>query len=238
MNCEKCQDLLSDYVDGHLSADDRRELALHIDECVPCYSVSEDLDAIVDFCRENRGSYDPVPNSRAMWVRIRNTVESERAALEAAVSRQEPQGTGFWSRIGTLSWQLSFTQLIATVSAIAIVVSIITTASLRHMGGTTSAEQKSAIEPTVQAETVTDLDSRTSQQQMDINYWNQRVEQRKSRWSPQIRDAFERNLSAVDQAVNDSRRQLMQNPHDEISEEMLNAAMDEKKELLKDFSDQ
>jgi hypothetical protein len=38
--------------------------------------------------------------------------------------------------------------------------------------------------------------------------------------------------------VNDSRQQLKQNPHDEISEEMLNAALNEKMELLKDFSEQ
>jgi hypothetical protein len=83
-----------------------------------------------------------------------------------------------------------------------------------------------------------DIDGRLRRQQFDINYWNQRVEQRKARWSSRVRDAFEKNLSAVDRTVMESRQQLMQNPHDEISEEMLNAALNEKMELLKDFSDQ
>jgi hypothetical protein len=140
-------------------------------------------------------------------------------------------------------WQLTFPQLIATVSAIAIAVSIITTASLRKLGGV-SAESETAISESgarsapVVRNASSELDSRISQKQLDINYLNQRIEQRKSQWSPQIRSAFEKNLLVIDRAVNESRQQLVQNPHDEISEEMLNVAMDEKRELLKDFSDQ
>jgi hypothetical protein len=53
-----------------------------------------------------------------------------------------------------------------------------------------------------------------------------------------VRDAFDRNITALDRAVDESKQQLMQNPHDEVSEEMLNAALTEKMELLKDFSEQ
>lgn len=239
MNCEKCQELLSDFIDGDLSVEDRRLLASHLEECLPCYSVLEDLEAIVDFCREHRGEYDPVPNSRAMWVRIRNTVESERQAASATATSSIEGKDGFWARLGATKWQLSFTQLAATVSAIAIAVSIITTASISKLRAT--ADRTETAGPDVSSSTTTsaaDIDGRVRQQQFDINYWNQRVEQRKGRWSSRVRDAFEKNLSAVDRAVLESRQQLMQNPHDEISEEMLNAALNEKMELLKDFSDQ
>jgi hypothetical protein len=81
------------------------------------------------------------------------------------------------------------------------------------------------------------LDERMRQQQLTIEYWNQRVEQRKARWNPQVREAFERNVSMLDQTVEDSRRVLIQNPHDEVYEEMLNTALNDKMELLKEFSD-
>ena len=65
----------------------------------------------------------------------------------------------------------------------------------------------------------------------------QRVEARKSRWSPRMREAFERNLSVIDAAVNDSMQQLDQSPHDAVSEDALDAAMRNKKELLRKFAE-
>jgi hypothetical protein len=81
-----------------------------------------------------------------------------------------------------------------------------------------------------------DLNSRMWQQQQAISYWNARVEMNKARWSAQMRDTFDRNLGVIDQAVNDSLMELRKNPHDEVSEEMLNAALNEKIALLKEFS--
>jgi hypothetical protein len=78
---------------------------------------------------------------------------------------------------------------------------------------------------------------RTRQQQQMIDYWNQRVEMNKVRWSPQMRATFDRNLRVIDQAVNDSLSELSKNPHDEVSEEMLNAALSEKLAILKEFAD-
>jgi hypothetical protein len=72
---------------------------------------------------------------------------------------------------------------------------------------------------------------------MEIDYWNKRVEQQMARWSPQMRQSFERNLTVINQAVADSRNQLLVDPHDEVSEEMLNSALSEKMQLLKEFSD-
>ena len=70
-----------------------------------------------------------------------------------------------------------------------------------------------------------------------MSYWNQRVELNKARWNQQMRDTFDRNLLVIDQAVNDSLNELNRNPYDEVSEEMLNAALNEKLALLKEFSE-
>jgi hypothetical protein len=78
--------------------------------------------------------------------------------------------------------------------------------------------------------------SRVSQQQQSIAYWNERVEFNKARWNPQMRETFDRNLKVIDEAVNDSLDALSKSPHDEVSEEMLNAALSEKISLLKEFA--
>ena len=52
-----------------------------------------------------------------------------------------------------------------------------------------------------------------------------------------MREAFERNMNVIDQAVNYSRDELRRNPHDEVSEEMLNSALSDKMELLREFAD-
>ena len=82
-----------------------------------------------------------------------------------------------------------------------------------------------------------DVRNRISQQQQLISYWNQRVEYNKARWNPQMRETFDRNLAVIDQAVNDSFDSLSKNPHDEVSEEMLNTALNEKLSLLKEFAE-
>ena len=43
MNCEKCQDLIGDFLDGALSQEDQSTLNLHLEECLSCADVRNDL---------------------------------------------------------------------------------------------------------------------------------------------------------------------------------------------------
>ena len=52
-----------------------------------------------------------------------------------------------------------------------------------------------------------------------------------------MRETFDRNMSVIDAAVNDSMSRLTQNPHDEVSVDILNVALDDKVQLLKEFAD-
>ena len=81
------------------------------------------------------------------------------------------------------------------------------------------------------------VEDRYRQQQQAIAYWNQRVELNKARWNPQMRETFDRNMSVIDAAMNDSMSHLRVDPHDEVSEEILNDALNDKLALLKEFSD-
>jgi anti-sigma factor RsiW len=225
MNCEKYQDLLSDFLEGSLTPEDHNRVEAHLSDCGVCAEARSDVDAIVMFCRENRGEYEAVPNERALWLRISNTIESDLAVLPRALVKAK---AGWWARLMNQSWQLSFPRLAASAAVIVIVVALGTIVGVRRFqgsGGTPVVATGSSVE------------ERYRQQQQVIAYWNQRVELNKARWSPQMRETFDRNMSVIDAAVNDSMRQLTQNPHDGVSEDILNAALNDKVELLKEFAD-
>jgi hypothetical protein len=243
MNCEECQELLSDFLDGELTGEGHVSLSTHLEECLSCLSTRDELNSIVSFCRDCRGEYEAPPNERALWVRIRNTIEAEQdAGAAVAIPARAARSTSRWSRIRDRSWELSFSQMTGAIAAIAIAVALATVFGMRSMEGglghnrqetlaTDSSHQGQSMTPSAFAP-----DERMRQQQMVIEYWNQRVEQRKARWNPQVREAFERNVSVLDQTVEDSKRVLSQSPHDEVYEEMLNTALNDKMELLKEFS--
>ena len=230
MNCEKCQELIGDLVDGALSREDESSLSSHLEECLSCVDVRNDLQSIVAFCKTHRGEYSAPPNVDALWLRIRNMIEAE--AVPAARAATSKSGS-LWSRWMNRSWELSMPQLVASAAAIVLVVSLGTTVGLRRWDTSRVTPPPS----TARAQAATYIRDRMWQQQQAINYWNQRVETNKARWNQEMRDTFERNLKVIDQAVNDSLNELNRDPHDEVSEEMLNAALNEKLALLREFSD-
>ena len=233
MNCEKCQDLISDFLDGALSREDQSMLNSHLEECLGCTGVRTDLESLVGFCRTQRGQYPAPPNEKALWLRIRNVLESEATAVKAA---PVPAGRNSWTNWISRSWEVSLPQLAASAAVIVLVVSLSTAVGLRRWQSGVTGSAPSTELPTLNISS-TDVHHRLSHQQQSIAYWNQRVEFNKARWNPQMRETFDRNLKVIDEAVNDSFDALSKNPHDEVSEEMLNAALNEKLSLLKEFAE-
>ncbi|HET6892395.1 MAG TPA: zf-HC2 domain-containing protein [Pyrinomonadaceae bacterium] len=231
MNCELCQELIGDLVDGTLSREDESKLNLHLQECLDCDEVRGDLESIVTFCREHRGEYSAPPNENALWLRIRNVIEAENQSY-AAQSSAQPARSKSWREWFSRSWEVSLPQLAGSVAAIVLIVSVITAVGVRRWEGSSVRGTTAVIDTAA-----TNVRDRLWQQRQAIDYWNQRVEVNKARWSQEMRDTFDRNLAVIDQAVNDSLSELNRNPHDEVSEEMLNAALNEKLALLREFSD-
>jgi len=256
MECEKCQELLSEFLDGALEGEHHAHIDAHLTACLSCYGVREELESIANVCRECHGDYDAVPNERAMWLRICNTLESEQLAANGAAahaSSANASSESWWSHVMNRSWQLSFPQLATAVTAIAIAVSLATAFGVRRVqdipqdnpaltatAGSTDGYQLSSAasaDPRGGLMMNASMTSNMRPQQMTIEYWKARAEQRMTRWNPQTRDAFMRNMEVIDQAMQDASAELQRNPHDEVSEEMLNAALNDKVELLKEFSD-
>lgn len=229
MNCETCQELIHDLIDGSISGSDESSLNTHLKQCLDCEGVRQDLASIVGFCRTQRGQYDAPPNEHALWLRIRNVIEAERPG--AVVSNSEPRGS-FVGRLMGHSWQLSLPQLAASAVAIVLLVSLATVVGLRRWGG-----YGVQATPTTAVVEDSNVNDRVWQRRQVINYWNERVELNKARWSPQMRETFDRNMKVIDQTVADTLNDLNRNPHDEVSEQMLNEALNDKLALLKEFSD-
>jgi hypothetical protein len=76
---------------------------------------------------------------------------------------------------------------------------------------------------------------RIAQQQAAIDYWNRRVEARRAQWNAHLREAFDRNLNEIDQAVDEYTLILQENPQDELSGEMLDSALNEKWNCFANF---
>jgi len=228
MNCEKYQDLLSDLIDGSLTPRDCEELEAHLSACGACTDARADLHAIIQFCREHRGEYETAPNERAMWLRISNLIEAE---LPVRNANALPAGASWWFRLTNRSWQLTFPQFASAIAATVVIAVLLTLGGIRILGG---GARTSGVTIGSDVSTVQD---RYRQQQQLVDYWNQRVEMNKARWSPQMRETFEKNLNVIDAAVNDSMGRLTRNPHDEVPEDILNAALSDKIALLKEFSE-
>jgi len=228
MNCETCQELIHDLVDGSISRNDESILNTHLSECLDCDSVRQDLASIVGFCRTRRGEYEAPPNEQALWLRIRNVIEAEQGGQAVVHTDNRPS---FLGRLMGRSWELSFAQLAGLTAAIVLLVSLTTVVGLRRLTTNTPPLVQSAVADS------SNVNDRVWQRQQVINYWNQRVELNKVRWSAEMRETFDRNLRVIDQAVANSLDELKRNPHDEISEQMLNESLNDKLALLKEFSD-
>jgi hypothetical protein len=236
MTCDECKSLLSAFMDSELDEGQAAGLREHLFACDPCGRVCEDLTSILDVCETGIPSELVPPNSQALWRRINNIIENE---ARPAPPTEQPRGR---------FWQLSFLQLSAAVLCIAIVSSLLTVVAIKNYMGppsgnaSASAADRSVFEKALGRlgliETPQQLrDRRLKEQQAAIDYWNARVQARRDQWDRATREAFDRNLQVIDESVHGYTMILEQDPDDDLSGEMLDSVLNEKMNLLRDFSD-
>ncbi|MCP9495490.1 MAG: zf-HC2 domain-containing protein [Pyrinomonadaceae bacterium MAG19_C2-C3] len=266
MDCQKCHELLSDFLDNSLTGDDSNLLSVHLKECLSCDEAHRELGDITALARTDYAETYAPHNSRTLWLRIREQVEGDVDWAEQAAQTLTHQTTvnptsryltheSWWSRVWNARWEVSAPQT-AAFASVMLVVAMITAFGLN--GNRTSLDEADAT-------TTSDVASRNfaapqmnlvgnssatspqarrigyedyvRQQQAEAEYWMQRVATRKARFTPQLLDSYERSLASLDQTVAESLDELRRNPQDEISVEILNHALQEKAELLKEFSE-
>ena len=233
MNCEKCQEQLSDFLDGTLGHAEHASVSAHLAACPDCADAREEFNSILAAARDAHEYLYAPADERALWLRVRDAVESEeRAATAAAAGARAP----FWSRLLNARFQLSFPQLASGVAALVVSVAFATAVGLRYVGTPAAPRADRAIRRAVSD----DLYPATyvEPHEASLRYWQQRVEARRASWNPRMRASFDRSVSALDQTVEESLSDLRNNPHDEVAEEMLNSALRDKVELMREFGEQ
>ena len=239
MTCEECQENISLFLDNELPDEMSRSMQTHLGLCAECAKVCEDFAVILDSCRED-AALDPLPpNSQALWCRINNIIENE--VSPTPVEPEKPKG--FFAR------GFTFPQLASAAAGVALISSLLTIVGVRNYfepAGEDYTTRSTATQTTFEKvlTRVGLIESprearrkRVQEQQAAIEYWNKRVQARRTQWDAKMRDAFDRNLNEIDQAVSEYTLILEQDPQDELSGEMLDSALSEKMNLLRAFSD-
>jgi tetratricopeptide (TPR) repeat protein len=242
MNCENCQNFLSPFLDGELDETSASNVKAHLALCTECTEIYEDFAAIVGFCGEPSRMETPPPNSQALWCRINNIIETEiKPELEIVNAPKPSRLSLLWNR----TWSLSLTQAFSAVMGVAVISSLLTVIGIKNfvlsgspeVGATPSMFEKILGQVGMVETPQVTREKRLKEQQVAIEYWNKRVEVRRQQWDKNIRAAFERNLNEIDEAVAEYNQILESNPQDEISSEMLDTTLNEKMELLRQFSE-
>ena len=253
MDCDKCHDLLSDLIDDELGGDERRRLDSHIEECAVCTDTHADLDRIIRLARQNGEDRFAPRDGGALWLRIRESIESDVTWARDAHIPPAPTGAGRWSHMWNRSWAFTAPQVagaFASLTGIAVLGALFGINALRDSAVTSVAEQGSeqqvissfgsGFAPPMVATTATmnrtSYEEHVRRRQADIDYWRQRVEENKSRLPPRMRESLERTIGRLDQDVSLSLDQLRQHPNDDVSEQMLDQALQDKIEVLKELS--
>lgn len=242
MNCEGCQENLSRYLDGELEEVQAAYVRMHLSLCADCAKLCEDFAAILDTCKLEELSDIVPPNPNALWCRISNTIESE---MKPEPPPEPPRPRGFFSRI----WNFSFGQATAAVLGIALVSSLLTVVGIRNYFEPSaddftsrSAATQTTFEKLLSKIGLTDTpqqarEKRMREQHAAIDYWNARVQARRVNWDENLRRGFDRNLQQIDQMVSEYTMILQENPEDDLSGEMLDSVLNDKMNLLREFSE-
>ena len=246
MNCEHCQTSISAFLDNELDETSSANVQTHLSVCAECAKVCEDFAMILDYCVEETSSEIVPPNSQALWCRINNVIEADLKEETKIQTAKTPDAPQTWS---ARVWQLSFSQVAAAVLGVALISSLLTIVGIKNYAVKSANDAAANInaEPNIVEKVLAKVglidtpqqtrERRIAQQQSAIDYWNKRVTARRMQWDEHLRVAFDRNLNEIDQAVSEYTLILQDNPQDELSGEMLDSALSEKMELLREFSD-
>jgi hypothetical protein len=221
--------------------DDTRSdsVRLHLAECGRCARVCEDIAAIIDVCSIEGEDVLPDNQAHQIWCRINNVIESEQQKMaQRPVPVPEKRGL----------WHLSFWQLASGLACIALISSLLTVVAIRNYYEPVATDSlaksttRTLLDRVMMKVGLADtpqeaLERKLRDRQAAIDYWNVRVQTRRTQWDAQTRAAFDRNLREIDDSVNEYKTILQRDPDDDISVEMLDSALNEKMDLLRDFSD-
>jgi anti-sigma factor RsiW len=229
-------DRLSEYLDGHLAEDEAARVERHIEDCADCKATLEQLRAVVQRARQLT---DTVP-SRDLWQGIREGIAPEAAEGEVIdlASRREVR-TG---SVGRRVVRLTIPQLVAAGLALALAsgtgawlvrpaTPLAPGSAASESGGAVPALRTAAGDASSGALTPVD-----ATQTGELAELEELLARHRAELAPHTVRILEKNLAAIDRAIEDSRRALAVDPGNTFLEGHLERARQRKLEYLRDAS--
>ena len=219
MNCERCQSLVDDYVDGALAAADRAAVDTHLAGCAACRALAADFRAI----RSTAGSLERhVPPPRT-WSKIADAVERERNA-------------SFVRRI--LGSPTSLEPLAIAATVFLLIVGGVSWTIWNQAGARDAAHRPAATAPASDPELTQSVEHelRLAEEhyQNAIAGLEKITRSESAALDPQVAAVLQKNLEVIDQAIGESRSALQSQPTSEVAQESLFEALRNKVSLLQD----
>ncbi|MBI3649656.1 MAG: zf-HC2 domain-containing protein [Acidobacteria bacterium] len=224
MNCQECEEIISDYVDGALEPGAQTKIEHHLANCEACRAVRDDLLQIVHFSKQLPLH---IPTSD-LWSRIQTEIEAEQPKTWWARSKARLQN--LYGR----DFKFSIPQFAAIAAACIIVAAIGVVVWQKNNSQVPQFANAAPADNQLQTKLANDPSFQEFEQ--TIKQLKESVEQRKDTWGPELRLSFERNMTSIDQSLNDCRQLLSRNPNDETCKELLKNAYSEKVRVLQGFA--
>ena len=205
-----------------------------MESCKECREMLEDLRIILEACRIDVPVEEQIPDSEAIWRGIRDNITEEATERQRKTEKKSRR-----------VWNLSMPQLAGAFASIALLAVGFTFVIVKYTEGPPSVselpEEQSSFSRLLTYVGVVDSprdqrEKRIREFRVAIDYWEKRINAKRARWDGHFRDSFDRNLREINSVVSEYSTALEANPDDELTHEMLEAALYEKEELLRAFA--
>jgi hypothetical protein len=217
MTCDRCHDLVDDYVDGTLAADDLKAIEAHLAGCDTCRAMAADWSAI----RRSARALEPHVPPPQVWTKLAASFEGERSRSMA--SRWFAGGVG-WRPLAVAA---TLIVLAGGASWILLRQSSLTPSdSSPRIATTTNPELVQSVE--------TELKLAEEHYQKAIAGLEQITRTESTTLDPQVAAVLQKNLDVIDQAIGESRAALQTQPASDVAQESLFEALRNKVALLQD----
>ncbi len=207
MTCERVQQLLDDFVDGILPEGDRSRLEAHLTGCDSCRRDLAALQALLDDAADLPSEIDP---SKDLWTAIRSQIGQERSA---------PSRLSFFNRP---KYVLAAAALFVLVTAGSL---LLPRMIERGMG---------SIEWMMTEWQIGQITTAAMERQYlgAIEELSYAVAERRAAVPESALDMIDQNLRVLDDAIEESRNALWNNPSDRELQSILSTVYQQKVELL------
>ena len=215
MKCAKAKKLISEYIDGDLSAEEVSFLEKHMETCPNCKKLSKDFQQI----KQTAKDLSEVEPSGQTWFRIQ-----ARLKAETQVSVPEP-------RVRFLFFPVQLRYAVSTALLVFIVIgAVIIGMWIGNREGTVNGNNG-------QAFALTKIQEAEQHYKLAIKALWEAVQVQKENFDPKIAETFRINLELIDATLADCKRAIQSDPSDLESQYYLLAVYKKKAELLDSMID-